>query len=515
MSFFMTRTRPAPDSKPPVKEHLLMNTFTYSTANIPAKDVVAISSLLAVFGWRLNARWIMRNHPSGKNIDVTMIDIDGPGVAEAWHAPEAHIRIAVSDDVRKQVEWLITRPIRAYGANGVVVLLNSIAEVLASGAAITPAPAPVELAPEVPAATAEAVQKVPSVPAVAAPPPLSMNKWRAPEAVVLPDLIDMRTGRTISPVPVNHNAKAALMESPKPPAPPAIVVRPKPEVSLPAPTVVDAPKGEAAALSPMATVTPTPVVVAAPATVAAPAVQAAQAASTEPAISEQSTIDDNASAAWWGTAAITVESASPASSVEAAIALPQLLRDIKKSGSTGVLEIDGLPGVCLLPGRRTFYTTAPLFRIEAAMTAHIKASFRPCASEDEARQLAGAHESRASNLDKLFWASALIAPAPLPSAFAEGPIRLKGWPPVNTTSGSNKYLRYATLLSGGALTAEQLATLTGSDLKEVTVFLQACAELELLEAAEAQLRVITSAPRAGSGKGILRSIIEQLAPPKL
>ncbi len=579
-----------------------MNTLTYGTSNMSSKDILAISSLLSLFERRLSAKWVMRNHPPGHPVDVMVVDVDRSAGSDSLREPgPARIRVAVSDNDRTPEQWLVTRPIRAYGANGVVVLFNSLADALESGenpaplgprpvqngaekhfaaaAAATavaappapPVPAPLSEppviqvrraaegkwgppepveaprlvdmrsavaepaarfpepprpAPQPPPKTTSAPIPLPVVPSIAAQP--QTRQWREPEPEFIPDLIDMRTGRLIPGSGAAPVAAAAVIEESPVPAPSA-VPDPVPEPELVAAPAQD-PIIEEVAQPAVVELDPEPQAISAEPSIErpeSPQILTAQAIPNEfepprdeptPVILQPVAVDpaevaEDAAADWWNTPTILSESAVVP---EGETDLAQLLRDIKRAGKTGVLEIAGLPAVCVVPPRRSYYTSAPAARLEAAIATKTRATFRPCASEDEARSLSGTEDSRQASLAQLYWAAALAgASAPLPSALNEGPLRLKGWPPVNSASGGGRYLRFATLLSGGAVSAQQLATLTGSDPKEVTMFLQACNELGLIEPAEAPRRTAPQPVRNTGKVGILRSMLAQLTPPKL
>ncbi len=501
-----------------------MNTLTYATSNVPSKDVLAISSLLSLFERRLSAKWLMRNHPPGQNIDVLVVDLDRPGGMEAMQESGGpRIRVAVSDNDRTAAKWLVTRPIRAYGANGVVVLFNSVADALEAGGQESragaelpqpspppqPPPARVSAPPEMkwgppepvetpPLVSMRASQPVAPIKQEAAPlpppvrepepvtqpapaPVMARGKWREPDPEILPELIDMRTGRPVVwPVPSE----------------PALPVVTPAEVHIA--EVIESPAAAAAS-------EPAP----------APAVAQVAEVSSQPPIAETAIAAEDSSADWWNTPTSlpdpppAIETPAPHSD------LPSLLRELRRAESIGVLEIAGLPAVCVVPARKVFFSTAPVARLESAISSRSPALFRPYPTEDEARAASGTQESRQGSLNQLYWAAALATPSPLPSNLTEGPRRLKGWPPVNSSSGNGLYLRFATLLSGGAVTAAQLATLTASDPKEVTLFLQACHELGLIEAADQPKRTVATAPGSTGKVGILRSMLSQLAPPKI
>jgi hypothetical protein len=217
-----------------------MNTFTYSTSNLPSKDVLAVSSLLSLFERRLSAKWVMRNHPAGQSIDVLVVDVDRPGGAEAIQAPtDARVKIAIRDNDRIPAQWLVTRPIRAYGNNGVVVLFNSVADLLQDGAApksefaaaTPPVPAHAPVPVPAPAAVVVVPDPPPPPPIAAAPPVVEApkppeRKFVAAEPVAVPELIDMRAalrqpeaGNPAAPASVSEGADVRPTPiSPKPEA---------------------------------------------------------------------------------------------------------------------------------------------------------------------------------------------------------------------------------------------------------------------------------------------------------
>lgn len=107
-----------------------MKTHTYNSANLSIKERLAISSLLTLFESRLNAKWVAVNPGQGPAPDVVLVDADQPEGRQAAFNPRETILPVTADD-----GWpppFIARPIRAYGASGLIVLFNSLSQSLSS-----------------------------------------------------------------------------------------------------------------------------------------------------------------------------------------------------------------------------------------------------------------------------------------------------------------------------------------------------------------------------------------------
>lgn len=99
--------------------------------------------------------------------------------------------------------------------------------------------------------------------------------------------------------------------------------------------------------------------------------------------------EEDAAADWWGTEQMEMDEATAAVLEPSEAQLLNVLKAIKRSNQPAILEIAGLPAVCLIPARNIYFTSAPAARIESAMAAQTEVTWRTCASEAEARQLSG------------------------------------------------------------------------------------------------------------------------------
>ncbi len=222
-----------------------------------------------------------------------------------------------------------------------------------------------------------------------------------------------------------------------------------------------------------------------------------------------------AEADWWITSSLEADSGGEQSSqpAEGALLLNALIA-IKSSGQPGVVEIAGLPSVCVIPTRNVYFTTAPAARFESSLGAQSEVAWRSCESEAEARRSSGTEQSRQASLDQLWWTASLLAPPADPEGIADRRVRLRRWPPVTESRGRNKFVRYATLLSGAQASPREIAEITGDPVDEVVGFVSACSRMGLLETS-GQPKAPAAAPTRTGGAGILRSMLEQLAPPKI
>jgi hypothetical protein len=231
---------------------------------------------------------------------------------------------------------------------------------------------------------------------------------------------------------------------------------------------------------------------------------------------EEPEIVSDAGIDWWGTADLEEDNLNDsASDASSGSLLIHALKAIKASAQPSIVEIPGLPAVCVIPTRNVYFTSAPAARLESAMTAHPEVTWRACESEEEARRLSGTQQSRQASLEQLSWSACLLAAPADPSGISDRAVRLRRWPPITESRGRSKFIRYATMLSGAQATPRELADITGDPLDEILSFVHACSQMNLLEASGHGKAQLASSPVRTAGAGILRDMIEQLAPPKL
>jgi hypothetical protein len=615
-----------------------VKTLTYNSAHLSAKERLTISSLLSLFGSRLNAKWVAVNEGQGAVPDVVLVDGDQTKGREALAASSSRQTILpVTENDRWPHSPFVARPIRAYGPNGVVVLLNSLGQSLpaagkeksdqrqepsrfrmtggleASPAPVRtirpPAPVPTPTATPAPKPVSQSAppSERPQVRVDAPTPARAVVRWGPPQPVILPPLMHMpgahihlfgqaaqrqpldlppssplpdatpavkpmaeselaRSWRAPEPLtdsplismPVAHRPievhrppapviGRARIEEPAPPPKPAVrdeaetpILRtsppqwraPEPELvselmdfqSLFRETPSESPVSAApAALEPEQVSTePTaldktggPALEMAPQSATSGFMEALDNLSNAVAAGSVADELDDLGLDWWAQAQLELASAAPASTQLDERSMLSALKAIKGSNQPSILEIGGLPAVCVIPARNVYFTSAPAARLETAIRAQAEVAWRPCASETEARQLSGTEQSRQASLEQLYWTASLLTGAPDVERIADRAVRLRRWPPLTESRGRSKFVRYATLLSGAQATPREIAEITGDGLEEIAAFVQACAEMNLLETGgQAAAPVATPAAR-GQGAGILRSMIEQLTPPRL
>jgi hypothetical protein len=213
---------------------------------------------------------------------------------------------------------------------------------------------------------------------------------------------------------------------------------------------------------------------------------------------------------WWG-ATIEPSNDRPAEGC----LLINALKAAKASGQPGILEIAGLPAVCVIPARNIYFTTAPAARLETAITARSEVAWRTYSSEAEAREFSGTEQSRQASLEQLFWTASLLTAPDSPASIADQAVRLRRWPPITESRGRSKFIRYATMISGAQATPRELSEITGDTLEEIVRFVNACSLMNLLETSGQPAAPLAIAPTRTAGAGILRDMIEQLTPPKI
>jgi hypothetical protein len=102
------------------------------------QERLTISNLLNLFKARLTANWLPANQSPDKPINLQLIDIDEPQGPQKWEESKPETRLAVTANDRCQHQRFISRPIRAFGSNGVVVLFNAIAQSASAPRTTTP-----------------------------------------------------------------------------------------------------------------------------------------------------------------------------------------------------------------------------------------------------------------------------------------------------------------------------------------------------------------------------------------
>ena len=612
-----------------------MTTFIYDSGNLSVKDRLTISNLLGLFRTRMNANWVQADRAPDKTVHLQLLDVDQDvdqdvnqdvnqkDGLQKWEAAAPESRIAVTSDHRSARRPFISRPIRAYGSNGVIVLFNSFAQSQSSRAssadlhreparmrmtgrlessAPPPRVAPPQLPPggatprtvapppaaSKPASVRVAVRWGPPEPvslpplmqmpgarihwrqaaqqedreiSQSAPPPAAQPSpkklWSAPGEAELPPLVNMPTthrpleihapsaapiGRANFEKPAPAEARASQTTADLPtlrPSPPQwrapepqqvqalIDFRALPHFEVEA--VEDLPASTVGQSAAEAVPHATPsVIVPEPEPQTAfvefePSLESLSLALSEPAFGaeltgEAVTGDDDA-VDWWGTSDDEEDRACPAEASGGSL-LIQALKAIKASAQPSILEIPGLPAVCVIPVRNVYFTSAPAARIESTMSARPEVTWRSCDSEEEARRLSGTQQARQASLEQLSWTACLLSPPEDAGAMADRAVRLRRWPPITESRGRSKYIRYATMLSGAQATPRELSEITGDPLQEILSFVNACSQMNLLENSGRAKASLLAAPSLGApirtgGAGILRDMIEQLAPPKI
>jgi hypothetical protein len=611
-----------------------MTTYIYDSASLSVKDRLTISNLLGLFQSRLNANWAPSSQLQNKQAHLVLIDVDQKEGLQNWETSnQPRARLAVTADDRSQHQPFISRPIRAFGANGVIVLFNSIAQSLSSaqghgmerhpeparirmmGRLESPAPPVRAIRPPTPMASKPEPPRVPPSPPQTGKPvpeptvrPRVAVRWGPPEPVILPPLRQMPGARihwferaeqqkdlqnttqshssasflaSVPPEPevqkffdaLGPDALPPLVNMPvahkpteihTPPAPligranfeahpPVQRVQPAAEVPVlrPAPPQWRRPEPEIVkalidfrslqdlSISSSEAETVGEVVEDAPektldTPAEARAAEAVDTASEEELDAEFAKIEEglqslsnaladpvdleelpegDADVDWWGTPHLEADSANN-SDAEGSL-LINVLKAVKASGQPSILEIAGLPVVCVIPARNCYFTTAPAARLESAIIARSEVGWRTCPSEAEARESSGTEQSRQASLEQLFWTASLLSPPEDLESIADRSVRLRRWPPITESRGRSKFIRYATMISGAQATPRELAEITGDDLREILSFVNACSMMNLLETSGPAKPLLAVAPTRTAGAGILRSMIEQLTPPKI
>jgi hypothetical protein len=196
------------------------------------------------------------------------------------------------------------------------------------------------------------------------------------------------------------------------------------------------------------------------------------------------------------------------------------LRQVLAMQGPAVLYLPGLHALCVLPKERAYYTEAPVADIARVLSPEpMSVRIVPYGDTTEAREAAGTIDSSPRSIDQLTWLACVRCPEKDTARHETSVYRLRRWPDLGQVPHEPHHLRWCGVLSRQPSTLRALAAATGSAPQDVAAFLDACAELEILEsrpATEADLAAITVPEVSQQAKqvreriSLLRTILNKL-----
>ncbi|HYI81926.1 MAG TPA: hypothetical protein VEX11_01800 [Acetobacteraceae bacterium] len=433
----------------------------------PEKDAQVLRSLTRLFRPSLSADWAFEVGVS-EDCDLLVCDLDDPGGRHAWNspAPPGLLRAAASANaVDNAGALLLRKPLRGHGPSGIVQVLNAAAA--SKHPEIAPAAPPPGIgpasAPKEPPPAPSAFFKPEAAPRQApTPPPPPAAEEPAPGEAP-PDLsewdrdgaeMDATTSEATGSAIDDYAGEAEPAEAP--------------------PAATGSDEGNTAApplrqeLVPVPAPEPTPV--------AQPAWASETPHGAEPA-QDDADIKDILRRMRFA----TVGSPSDAPTMLAA------LRGIRGSDkAAAVLEAPGLTPLCVMPQARAWFsagTAAEVFGWLGEGNRPVRVL--PFGSTEEARDAAGAKDEPPRPLEQLMWIACLRTPPERLAPFESELFRLKRWPDLGNLPHEPHHMHWCGILTRQKAPLHALAKNGGVSAEQTASFLDACAELGILDRSEA------------------------------
>jgi hypothetical protein len=160
-----------------------------------------------------------------------------------------------------------------------------------------------------------------------------------------------------------------------------------------------------------------------------------------------------------------------------------VLRWILGQEEAVVLTLGDLPSLCVVPEGRCYYSEIDLKDLAAAVAAKPAPVIRvaPFGRFEEAQEASGTTTAPPRSLDHLFWVACVHSPVEEVEHNARLMHRLRRWPDLGQLPHRPEHLRWSGVLVRMPMTLAGLAASTGSRRQDASAFLDACAELRLLE----------------------------------
>jgi hypothetical protein len=164
----------------------------------------------------------------------------------------------------------------------------------------------------------------------------------------------------------------------------------------------------------------------------------------------------------------------------------EALRGIRGSDQATVLEAPGLKSICVLPQARAWLSTGQASEIFGWLAeGNRPVRLLPFASTDEARDAAGCKEEPVRPLEQLMWMVCLRTPPERLLPYETALFRLKRWPDLGNLPHEPHHMHWCGILTRQRAGLNALAANGGVSAAQTAAFLDACAELGILERTDA------------------------------
>ena len=437
----------------------------------PEKDAQVLRSLTRLFRPSLSADWAFEVGVS-EDCDLLVCDLDDPGGRHAWNspAPPGLLRAAASATMVDNAGALVLRkPLRGHGPSGIVQVLNAAAAIKHPEIAPPPPPAPgtepatTTAAPEgSPPAPSAFFKPESAAPRPAAPPPPVPAAGPAPgEAPHLSEWVrvDAEADATAP------DATPSAADERRVDAEPAEFPR----------AAAGSDEADAAAPPPGQASAPLPVPVPVPAEPEPAWASEASHHHAEPA-QDDADIKDILRRMRFA----TVGTPSEAPTMLAA------LRELRGSDKAAVLESPGLTPLCVMPQARAWFSTGTAAEAFGWLgEGNRPVRVLPFGSTEEARDAAGAKDEPPRPLEQLMWLACLRTPPERLAPYESALFRLKRWPDLGNLPHEPHHMHWCGILTRQKAPLQALANTGGVSAPQTAAFLEACAELGILERSEA------------------------------
>jgi hypothetical protein len=421
----------------------------------PEKDAQVLRSLTRLFRPSLSADWAFEVGVT-EDCDLLVCDLDDAGGRHAWNspAPPGLLRAAASATDVDAGALLLRKPLRGHGPAGIVQVLNAAASIKRPDLA--------QAAPPPAAGPAPA-----SAPASAEPPPAPTDFFKSEPA---PRAAAPRPAEARPPAPPQQPAAEAPRHAPAREFETAAAAAEADGLVAERPSRDAAERADEAPALPRESAAP-----AAALPAEEPPPQPRWAAETEmPAepAQDEADIKDILRRMRFATLGTVSEART----------MLEALRGLRSSDKAAVLEGPGLKSVCVMPHARAWFCagTAPEI-FDWLGQGNRQVRVLPFSSTDEARDAAGCKDEPARPFEQLMWLACVRTPPESVAAHETALFRLKRWPDLGNLLHEPHHMHWCGILTRQQAPLHALAGSGGVPPAQTAAFLDACAELGILE----------------------------------
>jgi hypothetical protein len=162
------------------------------------------------------------------------------------------------------------------------------------------------------------------------------------------------------------------------------------------------------------------------------------------------------------------------------------LRGLRGSSKAAVLEAPGLKPICVMPQARAWFSTGTAAEVFAWLAeGNRPMRVLPFDSTEEARDAAGARDEPPRPLEQLMWVGCIRTPPERLAPYETALFRLKRWPDLGNLPHEPHHMHWCGILTRQKAPLGALASTGGVSKEQTAAFLDACAELGILDRTEA------------------------------